>query len=126
MLGRRHLLALLAAVTIVGATATFAVEARDRTGLAASDRHEAAVTAAGGDRPAALAARPRDSAQLVIGDMRPLRVTGLLAALGVLVVVALQPGHRQVRRSTGAGRPPVTGTRVIPARAPPGLRLITT
>lgn len=125
VLGRRHPLALLAAVTIVGATAAFAVQASHHTGLAPSGGHDAAVTAAGADRPAALAARPKDAAQVATGDVRSQRVSGFTLAALLVGTAALLPGHRRLRPVGAAGRPLVTDTRITPARAPPRLRLVT-
>jgi hypothetical protein len=119
--GRRHLLALLAAVALLGATASVVVLLHETSSSAASIDDDAATVTRPAATPAAVAGRvTRAGEQIVNGDVRPHRLTGLaMTALLLVLALRLRAGARPVRRGHGTLAPETTSSRITPPRAPP-------
>ena len=125
MHGRRHLFAVLAAVVLLGATASSVILLGDpsasRADHAATGRiSDAEVT------PAALVARAAGGAdQLVDGKLRPPRLTGLnVVALLLAVAGSALAGRREAGRRNASIGLAARSVFITPSRAPPLLPLV--
>jgi hypothetical protein len=123
--GRRHLLAVLAAVVLLGAAASFVTQVGDRpapgSDQAATGRISVAETT-----PAALLARTTGAGdRLVDGKLRPPRLTGLnIVALLVAVAASALAGRGRAASGNASVGLAACFARTTPSRAPPLLHLV--